>query len=50
MEKFMLVILVAVGLFSLKNIYNNGENEKLAEFKHALETENIEVLDEFLRL
>ena len=50
MKKIMLVILVAAGLFSLKNVYNSEENDALKEFKHAMETENVEALDEFLRL
>lgn len=49
MKKFMLVMLVVIGLFSLKSVYGSEENKKVAEFKHAMETENIKVLDEFLR-
>ena len=50
MKKIMLVMLVAIGLFSLKNVYGSGENDKLREFKHAMENEDIKALDEFLRL
>ncbi|MCP1226368.1 hypothetical protein [Sebaldella sp. S0638] len=50
MKKVMLVVLVAMGLFSLKNVYGSGENDKLREFKQAMENEDIKALDEFLRL
>ena len=50
MKKIMLVILVGIGLFSLKNVYSSEGNDSIKEFKHAMETENIEALDEFLRL
>ena len=50
MKKIMLVMLVAIGLFSLKNVYSGEGKDAIKEFKHAMETENTEALDEFLRL
>ena len=50
MKKIMLVMLVAIGLFSLKNVYSGEGKDAIKEFKYAMETENIEALDEFLRL
>ncbi len=50
MKKLLLIMVIMIGLFSLKNIYGYEENEKIQEFKHALETENIEVLNKMLTL
>ena len=50
MKKVLLVTVIAVGLFSMKNIYGNEEKIRMKEFKHALETKNIDALNKMLEL